>query len=98
MICRAIWLSVNKLLVGLGDGVSDELQQTVLNGGAEFTYANLISVRAGYIYDQEGSIKTPTLGAGLRPIDLLQLDFSFIPSQDDFALANTLRVSGRLLF
>jgi hypothetical protein len=89
---------INKLLVGLGDGVSDELQQTVLNGGAEFTYANLISVRAGYIYDQEGSIKTPTLGAGLRPIDLLQLDFSFIPSQDDFALANTLRVSGRLLF
>jgi len=84
---------VNKLLVGLDDPSDVELQQTVINGGAEFMYANLFAARAGYIYDQEGDIKTFTVGFGLRLLERMKFDFAYIPSQDDFSLANTLRIS-----
>jgi hypothetical protein len=93
-----ITAEVNKLMVGLDDDSSDELRQSVINGGAEFTYANLLSIRAGYIYDQEGSIKTPTLGFGLAPFSWGDIDFAYIPSQDEFSLANTLRISARFIF
>ncbi len=83
----------NKLLVGLDDGISTEVEQTIFNGGGEFSYADIFAVRAGYIYDQEGQVKNLTLGAGLRPADLLRFDFSYIPSNTASALANTLRVS-----
>jgi len=89
---------VNKLMVGLDDRSGEELKQSVINGGGEFTYANLFAVRAGYIYDQEGSIKTPTLGFGLSPFSWGEFDFAYIPSQDDFSLANTLRISARFVF
>jgi hypothetical protein len=88
---------INKLMVGLDDSSSDELKQSVINGGAEFTYANLFSARAGYIYDQEGDIKTPTIGFGLSPFTWGEFDFAYIPSQDDFSLANTLRISLRII-
>ena len=83
----------NKLLVGLNDGLSTELKEVILNGGMEITYLNLISGRIGYIYDQEGQIKTMTLGFGLDLMDLIQADLAYIPSNNDQALANTLRVS-----
>jgi len=88
-----ITAELNKLLVGLGDGLGEEFKQMVFNGGAEFTYARLISVRAGYIFDEEGDIKTMTLGFGLSLFDKLKFDFAYIPSQDDVALANTMRIS-----
>lgn len=84
---------VNKLLVGLDDGLGEEFKQMVFNGGAEFTYAHLISARAGYIFDEEGDIKTMTLGFGLSLFDKLKFDFGYIPSQDDFSLANTMRIT-----
>jgi hypothetical protein len=84
---------VNKLLVGLNDGFSTELKQTVLNGGVEYVYNDLLSARAGYIYDQEGDIKTPTVGIGLHLFETFKFDFSYIPSQSGLALANTLRIS-----
>ncbi len=86
-------VEINKLLVGLNDGFSEEIKELVINGGAEFTYANLISARVGYIYDQEGSIKTPTIGFGLAPMHWVEADFSYVPSSDDVSLANTLRFS-----
>lgn len=88
---------INKLLVGLDDRSSEELRQSVINGGAEFTYADMIAARVGYIYDQEGQIKTPTLGFGLSPIDMAWFDFAYIPSNKDLSLANTLRISIRLI-
>ena len=92
-----ITAEANKLMVGLDDGLSNEFKEVVFNGGAEFSYANLIAVRGGYIYDQEGNIKTVTFGAGLRPLDWLKADFAYIPSSDDVALANTLRISLAIL-
>lgn len=84
---------VNKILVGVDDGLSQEIKEAVFNGGIEFTYANLFALRGGYIYDQEGQIKTLTMGAGLRFFDLARADFSYIPNSSTQALANTLRLS-----
>jgi len=84
---------MNKMLVGVDDGFSQELKETIFNGGAEFIYANIFAVRAGYIYDQEGNIKNLTLGAGLSPLQNMHFDFSYIPSGSSSVLANTLRVS-----
>jgi len=88
---------VNKMLVGLNDGLSEELRQLVLNGGAEFVYANLFAIRAGYIYDQEGRIKTVTLGAGVALLNRFKFDFAYIPSSENVSLANTLRISISIL-
>jgi hypothetical protein len=92
-----VTIEANKLLVGLDDKLSEEARQTVINGGAEFKYADLFSARLGYIYDQEGEIKTPTVGFGLSPFAWGEFDFAYIPSQDDFSLANTLRISLRII-
>ena len=84
---------VNKSLVGVDDSFREELKQLVLNGGGEFLYGNILALRAGYIYDQEGDIKTATLGIGLGPVGIFKFDFSYIPSTKDGVLDNTLRIS-----
>lgn len=86
-------LEGNKSLVGTNNGFSSELKEVVLNGGFEFAYTSIFAIRGGYIYDQEGDIKTPTLGVGLQPLDLFRFDFAYIPSSDDTPLSNTLRIS-----
>jgi hypothetical protein len=84
---------MNKILVGVDDGISQELKEAVFNTGAEFMYSNIFAVRAGYIYDQDGNIKNLTLGAGLSPLENMKFDFSYIPSNSSSVLANTLRLS-----
>ncbi len=85
---------MNKILVDVDFGdVGGELQEAIFNGGVELTYADLIAGRFGYVYDQEGKVKTFTLGAGLHPLDWMRADFSYIPNSKDVALANTLRFS-----
>ncbi|NOY89464.1 MAG: PorV/PorQ family protein [FCB group bacterium] len=84
---------INKLMVGLNDSFGEELRQTVINSGGEFVYADILALRAGYMYDQEGGIKTVTLGAGLKPLNKIKFDFSYIPSNNNVILENTLRIS-----
>lgn len=83
----------NYSTVGSKNGFKDELKEVVINGGVEFAYTTIFAIRAGYIYDQEGDIKTPTVGVGLQPLDLFRFDFAYIPSSDDTPLSNTLRIS-----
>jgi len=54
--------------LGSGDNrkFSDEFKEVILNTGFEFWYTESFVLRAGYIHDQEGDIKAPTFGAGLR--------------------------------
>lgn len=87
-----VTVEANKLFADLNQTFGKELESIVLNGGGEFQYANLIAFRAGYIYDQAGEVKTLTLGAGLA-YSIFRFDFSYIPSSESTALANTLRVS-----
>ena len=93
-------MEVNKLLVNL-DGFSEikTNEGLILNGGAEFSYADIFSIRGGYIYDDEGKIKTMTIGFGFKPMDWLSTDFAYIPDNgsDNVVLANTLRMSISIL-
>ncbi|MCH7948689.1 MAG: PorV/PorQ family protein, partial [candidate division Zixibacteria bacterium] len=82
----------NKLLVGVDDGLNTELKETIFNGGAEFSYANIFAIRGGYVYDQEGNVKHPTFGVGLTLANT-SIDFSYIPSSSTSVLSNTLRYS-----
>jgi hypothetical protein len=68
---------VNKEVADLNDGFRQELKQVVLNGGAEFLYANTIAFRAGYIHDEEGKLKTPTAGVGLYLFNTVRFDFAY---------------------
>ncbi len=84
---------INKLLATVNDDFSTELQEAVENVGLEYWYGSLLALRAGYIYDKEGEIKTPTLGVGLQYKGKYRLDFAYIPSSENLPLANTLRTS-----
>ncbi|MCJ7497495.1 MAG: PorV/PorQ family protein, partial [candidate division Zixibacteria bacterium] len=88
---------LNKELVDVGGDVGKMMEQAVKNGGVEYWYANYIALRAGYIYDKIGDIKTATFGFGLR-ISLLRIDFAYVPANQNVALANTTRVSGTIRF
>ena len=79
-------------MVNLSGKSSSEFKQIVYNGGFEYWYGSFFAARAGYIYDQDGQIKTPTLGAGIA-YQRFQMDFAYIPSSKDLPLANTLRFS-----
>jgi hypothetical protein len=68
---------VNKEVADLNDGFRQELKQVVLNGGAEFLYANTIAFRAGYIHDEEGKLKTATAGVGLYLFSTVRFDFAY---------------------
>ncbi|MFZ5981609.1 MAG: PorV/PorQ family protein [Candidatus Zixiibacteriota bacterium] len=87
---------LNKILVSLDDGLSEEFREMVISGGGEFTYADLLAARAGYYYDKEGQLKYLTLGLGLT-LKIFKFDFAYIPNNDDIALANTLRMSFSVL-
>lgn len=87
---------INKELVDVG-GIGNIVSQAVKNFGVEYWYANYVALRAGYIYDKVGEIKTSTFGAGLR-ISLLRVDFAYIPANKNVVLANTTRISGTLRF
>jgi hypothetical protein len=87
---------LNKEIVDIGESDASELTQIIYNMGLEYRYGSFFSGRAGYIYDQDGEIKTPTLGAGIA-FQNFKLDFAYIPSSKDLPLANTLfySLSGR---
>ncbi len=48
------------------DKASDEIDATVFNFGGEYVYLDLLSLRAGYIYDKAGSIEGASFGAGIE--------------------------------
>jgi hypothetical protein len=83
---------VNKELVGLDDPMSEEFEEAIENMGIEYWYGTYVALRAGYIYDKYGDIKTATFGAGLQ-YRMFRFDFAYIPSSEDLALANTMRFS-----
>lgn len=87
---------INKELVAVGS-IGNIVSQAVKNFGVEYWYANYVALRAGYIYDKIGEIKTSTFGAGLR-ISLLRVDFAYVPANKNVALANTTRISGTVRF
>ncbi len=70
---------INKDLVDWGGDASTEFKQIIYNLGIEYWYAGLVALRAGYIYDEDGDIKTPTVGGGLS-LKGVRIDLAYIPS------------------
>ncbi len=62
------------------------------NAGVEYWYSTILALRAGYIYDDYGEIKTPTFGAGLQ-YNRYRFDFGYIPEKEGHPLADTMRFS-----
>lgn len=83
---------VNKELVGVKDDLSTEFKEAIENVGVEYWYGSYLALRAGYIYDQTGDVKTPTFGGTLQYSNY-HFDFAYIPAREDLALSNTLRLS-----
>ena len=55
----------NKSLVIVED-IPNPAIGVILNAGAEYTYYDLLSLRAGYVYDEDGEIKDFSFGMGLK--------------------------------
>lgn len=61
MVC----VDYNKSLVIIED-IMDQSTGVILNLGAEYRYYNLLSLRAGYVYDEDGEVKDFAFGMGLK--------------------------------
>lgn len=78
--------------------VSDEFKSLIHSIGLEYWYNNMFAIRAGYYYDSEGKIETPTIGAGLR-YGNYGFDFGYVITSDEtHPLNNTMRFSLSLEF
>jgi hypothetical protein len=73
----------SKLLMNLDDRLSEEFGQAVYSGGAEYTYAKMVAVRAGYYRDRWGEIKGLTLGFGFA-YKSLSFDYARVPEGELF--------------
>jgi ligand-binding sensor domain-containing protein len=83
---------MNKELVGVKDNIKTEYQEAIWNTGLEYWYGSYLALRAGYIYDRVGQVKTPTFGGTLQYSNY-HFDLAYIPARQDLALSNTLRLS-----
>ncbi len=73
----------SKLLMNLDDRLSEEFGQGVYSGGAEYVYAKMVAVRAGYYSDRWGVIKGLTLGFGFA-YKGLSFDYARVPEGELF--------------
>jgi long-subunit fatty acid transport protein len=64
---------VNKSLLSNGAWIE--------NGGAEFEFNRLLSLRAGYIYDPRGTVKDLTYGLGLN-YHGIRIDYASVPQSE----------------
>ncbi len=93
---------VNKLLVNRSSDGADDITKAlvtawgnndfIFNLGAEYWYADLIALRAGYNHDEAGKVKFFSLGAGLR-YSIYQFDFAYVAAPEGHPLSDTMRFS-----
>ncbi len=70
----------NKSLVIIED-IADLSTGVVLGFGAEYRYFDLLSLRAGYVYDEDGDVKDFAFGMGLKYQDFA-FDIANVPQAD----------------
>jgi len=66
-----------------------ELEEIIYNFGFEYKYNQNFTIRGGFIYDLEGSIKSPTLGAGIK-FENYGFDFGYTSGDTGHPRANTM--------
>ncbi len=74
------------------DDLSAEFKKMIYSAGIEYWYSDLISLRAGYYYDEMGKVKYATFGAGLK-YSLYGFDFGYISAGEGHPLSDTMRFS-----
>ena len=76
---------------GTGDErkFTDELKEMIYNFGFEMWYTEHFAMRFGYIYDEEGKIKNPTFGAGIK-FNRYGFDFGYTSGDKGHPRANTM--------
>ena len=79
---------------GSGDerNFSDELEDMVYSLGLELWYTDNFAFRLGYLHDEEGNLKHPTLGAGVR-FGQYGFDLGYILGDEGEPRSNTLLFS-----
>ena len=77
--------------------LGDQLNRMDSSIGVEYIYSNMIAMRAGYYYDQDGDVKYPSFGAGLK-YNMFQFDFAYIAAKPDHPLSDTMRFSLSVAF
>ncbi len=82
--------SLMSLVTSLRDE-EDEFKEMDFHIGAEYAYANILALRTGYFYDDDGERKTPTFGAGLH-INPFTVDIAYIVGEKT-PLQDTIRFS-----
>jgi ligand-binding sensor domain-containing protein len=60
----------------------ENIRLSVFNVGAEYSYANVVALRTGYLYDRSGKRYELDLGLGFMISDILEIDGTFIRSPD----------------
>lgn len=88
-----------ELEVGTGEkrSLQNELDEVVLNLGAEYWYSRYFALRAGYYFDKTGKIHNPTFGVGLRFAGY-GFDAGFTLGEPGHPLTNTMRFSLNIEF
>ncbi len=60
----------------------NEFEQVDFKIGSEYVYNNFIALRAGYTYDKDGDIQSPTFGVGII-YDRLNVDIAYYGATDN---------------
>jgi hypothetical protein len=68
---------------GSYDTARKSIQEGQLNTGVEYTYANTVALRAGYLHDKTGQRQEVDFGLGVMLSDMLQLDIASIQGVGD---------------
>jgi hypothetical protein len=72
--------------------ISEQLRRLISSVGVEYVYNNMIFLRAGYYYDEEGKVKYPSFGAGLQ-YSAFRFDFAYVAASQGHPLSDTMRFS-----
>lgn len=74
---------IGALVKAWGDeGAKEEFDQIDFKGGVEYTYNNFMALRAGYTYDKDGELKSPTFGVGII-YEKLNVDIAYYAARDN---------------
>jgi len=95
--------ATNLVTAWADESMSNEFKEMDLHAGGEYRYGlsaikgqSFLALRAGYSFDHDGDLKTPTFGLGLK-YNLFQVDVAYITG-DNTPLQDSTRFSLNLSF
>jgi hypothetical protein len=95
--------ATNLVTAWADESMSNEFKEMDLHAGGEYRYGlsaikgqSFLALRAGYSFDHDGDLKTPTFGLGLK-YNMFQVDVAYITG-DDTPMQDSTRYSLNLSF